>query len=104
MTGWAHIDKHPRFRRVADYLRSKAPPGKLPGRQHIDPIELAELLPWIMLIDVIRQPDAKLRYRIRLVGTEVVKTQGSDGTGKYVEDVLDKAEVAAILEGYGHIV
>jgi len=104
MSGRAHIAEHPRFQRLADYLRSKAPPGKLPGRQHVDPVEIAELLPWIMLIDVLPQPDAEPRYRIRLVGTEVVKTQGSDGTGKYVEEVLDQAEAAAIMKGYGDIV
>ena len=100
----SHLDEHPRFRRLADYLAGKAPPGKLPGRQHIEPTEIADLLPWIMMIDVIAKPGARLRYRIRLVGTEVVTIQGSDGTGKYVEEVLDRDEAAAILLGYGEIV
>ncbi|HYL31915.1 MAG TPA: PAS domain-containing protein [Stellaceae bacterium] len=102
--GASPIDDHPRFRHMADYLAAKAPPGKLPGRQHIEPTEIADLLPWIMMIDVIVAPDAALRYRIRLVGTEVVAIQGSDGTGKYVEEVLDKDEAAAIVRGYGEIV
>jgi hypothetical protein len=34
----------------------------------------------------------------------VVAIQGSDATGKYVEEVLDRAEAAVILEGYGEIV
>ena len=102
--GSASIDEHPRFRRLADYLAGKAPPGNLAGRQHIEPLEIADLLPWIMMIDVIADPGAGLRYRIRLVGTEVVAIQGSDGTGKYVEEVLDKSDVAAILRGYGEIV
>jgi hypothetical protein len=104
MNGRSHIDEHPRFRRLADYLSAKAPAGKLPGRQHVEPTEIAELLPWIMLIDVIAQPGAEPRYRIRLVGTEVVAIQGSDGTGKYVEEVLNKAEAATIVQGYGDIV
>lgn len=99
-----HFDEHPRFRRLADYLANKAPPGKLAGRQHIEPLEIADLLPWIMMIDVTAEPDGGRRYRIRLVGTEVVAIQGSDGTGKYVEEVLDKSDVAAILRGYGEIV
>lgn len=97
-------DEHPRFRRLADYLAGKAPPGKLPGRQHIEPTEIAELLPWMMMVDVIATPDGGLRYRIRLIGTEVVAIQGSDGTGKYVEEVLDKSDVIAILRGYDQVV
>ena len=100
----SHIDEHPRFRRLADYLAKKAPPGKLPGRQHIEPTEIPDLLPWIMMIDVITKPGAEPRYRIRLVGTEVVAIQGSDATGKYVTDVLNKDDVASILQNYGEIV
>jgi hypothetical protein len=99
-----HVAEHPRFRRLADYLASKAPPGKLPGRQHIEPTDMGDLLPWIMLIDVIAAAGSAPRYRIRLVGTEVVEIQGSDQTGKYVEEVLDKAEAAAIMQAYGEIV
>src|SRR5690242_12897874 len=75
MEASSHIDEHPRFRRLADYLASKAPNGKLPGRQHIEPLEIPDLLPWIMLIEVIAHMDAEPRYRIRLVGTEVVATR-----------------------------
>ena len=104
MNAGSHIDEHPRFRRLADYLSGKAAPGKLPGRQHVEPTEIPDLLPWVMLIDVIAQTEGEPRYRIRLVGTETVKIQGSDGTGKYVEEVLNTPEVAAILRGYGEIV
>ncbi len=99
-----HIDDHPRFRRLADYLASKVSPDTLPGRQHIEPTEIPDLLPWIMLVEVIAQADAEPRYRIRLVGTEVVDIQGIDGTGKYVEEVLNRAEAAMIMQGYGEIV
>lgn len=101
----SHVDEHPRFRRLADYLLGKASPGSLAGRQHIEPTEIPDLLPWIMLIDVVQQPNGIPRYRIRLVGTEVVAIQGSDGTGKFVEDVLnDPSGAAAIIEGYHEIV
>jgi len=98
------IDEHPRFRRLSDYLASKAPFGKLPGRQHIEPTEIADLIPWIMLVDIITQADGEPRYRIRLVGTEVVNIQGSDRTGQYVQQVLDSAEATAIMQGYGEII
>lgn len=97
------IDNDPRYRRLADYLESKAPPRKLPGRQHIDPLEIADLLPYVMLIDVIRQAEGEPRYRIRLMGTEVVAIQGRDGTGKYVEEILTDPEGIAIIRRYDEI-
>ena len=98
------IDSHPRFRRLADYLAAKASPGKLAGRQHIDPLEISELLPYLMLIDVVPQAGGEPRYRIRLVGTDVVAIQGQDGTGKYAEEILTAEEGADIIRDYGEIV
>ena len=97
------IERNARFRRLADYLAAKSPPGKLPGRKHIDPLELADLLPWVMLIDVVSQASGEPRYRIRLKGTEVVALQGSDGTGKFVDEVLTGKEGPAIIRGLGEI-
>ena len=95
------FDRHPRFKRLRDYLASKAPPGKLPGRRHIDPLDVPDLLPHIMLVDVVRSPGQRLRYRIRLVGTEVAALQGADETGKFVDDVLTKGP--DIIAGYEEI-
>lgn len=97
------FDKNDRFQRLADYLAAKAPPGKLPGRQHIDPLEFADLLPWIMLIDVLPQTPGEPRYRIRLMGTEVVAIQGADETGRFVEEVLTGADAAEVIRGCDEI-
>lgn len=103
MNATSEIERNARFRRLAEYLAAKAPPGQLPGRKHIDPLELADLLPWVMLIDVIPQTSGEPRYRIRLVGTEVVSIQGSDGTGKFVDEVLTGSDGAAVIRRYGEI-
>ena len=94
------VDSRPEFRRVRDYLRGKAPPGELPAREHIDPLELPDLLPRIMLIDVVRG-SGRPRYRIRLMGSQVVTIQGKDGTGKFVEEVLTIGP--DIIAGYDRI-
>ncbi len=99
------IDRHPRFRRLADYLARKAPPGKLPGRQHIDPLEIPDLLPYLMLLDVMPKQPGPTRYRIRLVGTEVVAIQGADGTDQNVAEVLTAEQgCSEIVRGYEEIV
>ncbi len=104
MNSTSPAESHPRFRRFAAYLAGKAPPSKLPGRQHIDPAEIVDLLPYLMLIDVIPQEKAEPRFRIRLVGTEVVAIQGSDETGSFVDDVLTGDEGASIIRGYNEII
>src|SRR5277367_4446374 len=61
-------DADPRLRRLHDYWRSAHPTGGgLPGRQHLDPCDIAPLLRWIWMMDVHRDP---LRFRYRLLGTE----------------------------------
>jgi hypothetical protein len=97
------IEKHPRFRRLAEYLAAKAGRGKLPGRQHIDPAEIADLLPYLMLVDVVPQPAGEPRYRIRLMGGEVAAIQGEDVTGKFIEDVLTGSEGPEVVHRYGEI-
>lgn len=95
--------RHPRFQDLATYLAAKAPPGRLPGRHHIDPIEIPRLLPYLNLVDVVREADRR-RYRFRLVGTDVAAKNGSDVTGKWVEDAFPPEPAAAITSAYDEVV
>ena len=56
--------------------------GRLPGRQHLDPVDIPKLLPWIWMIDVQRAP---LRFKYRLMGTEQVRVVGRDHTGAWLD-------------------
>jgi hypothetical protein len=78
---------HPRFSWLRDYLAQAAPPGRLPGRQDIDPSRLKALLPFINLVDV--EYDAgELRFRFRLVGTLQTEVAGREISGRYLEDAV----------------
>src|SRR6266849_5312118 len=56
-----------RIRALYDYWCGIHPTEAiLPGRQHVEPLDLAEVLRWLWLVDVQREP---LRFRYRLVGT-----------------------------------
>lgn len=79
--------KDPRFSAFFVYWQSKAPPGRLPGRQHIDPLEIPRLLPHIALYDVVRQ-DNDFRFRFRLVGTGVAEALGADNTGRFIDEIM----------------
>ena len=76
----------------------KCPPGQLPSRTDIDPIEMPKLLPYIILVDVERDP---WRFRARVFGTAIVDAIGFDPTDRYLEDtdgterIQRRAEVLA---------
>ena len=80
--------EHAAHRRLFEYWCSKAQPGRLPGRQAIDPIEIADLLPRIGLLDVVRDPEGTM-FRYRLLGTGITARAGRDVTGKRFDELYD---------------
>lgn len=79
-----HSSWHPAVRQFYEYWRSVAPPGRLPGRQHIKPEDIVPLLPRVFILDVFRDP---FRLRYRLAGTEVVRSVQCELTGRWVDEV-----------------
>lgn len=67
------------------YWRSKIIGGRLPSRAQIDPADIPRLLPHVMLLDVLREPDWDFRYR--LVGTRVVEHLFRDYTGSRFSEI-----------------
>ena len=78
---------HPLAQKVYDYWCENAPAGKLPGRQHLDPLEIPDALPWIAVSDVERAGD-DMRFRLRVIGTSIVKYFGRDSTNKWFEEIF----------------
>ena len=75
---------HPKLQRMYRYWESRRPgPGLLPGRQHIDPLDIPDLLPGIWLLDVQHEP---FRLRYRLVGTRIVEAIGREVTGRWLDE------------------
>jgi hypothetical protein len=72
-----------RIRRAYEYWDSKRGDRTMPSRADIDPSEIRDLLPGVILIDVEHNP---LRLTYRLVGTDEVEARGYDPTGKSVSE------------------
>lgn len=66
------------------YWENKRGDRTMPARRDIDPSDLVDLLPRLMLIDVEQDPR---RYRFRLVGTELVTVYGRDYTNRYLDQL-----------------
>jgi len=58
----------------------------LPRRSEFDPIALKAHLGWIVLIDVEPEP---IRFRYRLVGSNIAEMAGRDVTGSYLDELYD---------------
>jgi hypothetical protein len=72
----------PRVHRFHDYWKARrSAEHAVPLRAAVDPTELRELLPNIVVIEVKQAP---LRFRYRLVGTRVVEFNKLDFTGLYL--------------------
>ncbi|MBI3453640.1 MAG: PAS domain-containing protein [Rhodospirillales bacterium] len=67
------------------YWTGKRKTDRLPGRADIDPLEMGDLLPHLILAEVV-PPDRRIRFR--LVGTEMVINWGEDFTGRYIDDIM----------------
>lgn len=79
--------RSPLIAEMIRYWMAIHPDDRLPGRQHLDPLDIPALLPHVLLTDV--QPNP-LAFRIRVMGTRLVTVFGRDFTGC----VLDETGIA----------
>jgi len=80
------------FAELFAHWQGRAPVGRLPGRQHIDPLDFPrDLLPRIVLFDVERTGDGP-RFRIRVAGTHFVELCGQEPKGKFVDEIGPRPE------------
>jgi len=90
---------NPKLHRLLDYWVSKKPADALPGRQHIDPLEIPDLLAALFLIDVVRQVGGP-RFHFRLMGSDFVSTLGRDFTGQWLDEAAPPESRQALVDGY----
>jgi hypothetical protein len=83
--------------RVLAYWQQKRDAAFAPRRVDIDPIDLVEALPRIMLVDVL--PSAPLDFRYRLSGTGICEVHGVNHTHKRPRD-LTPPEYGALIHAH----
>jgi len=85
------------IRTLYDYWRGKFRGTALPRRADIDPADIPQLVPQIMIVDVERNP---FRVRYRLVGTKIVEMTGFEFTGKYLDEIALPNDKGPFIECY----
>lgn len=80
--------------RILDYWRHRRGDGRWPGRADLDPVDIPDLLPDVVLLDVVGEPP---RFRKRLVGSAIVAREGRDSTGDWLEETINPAVRQEVL-------
>jgi len=85
------------------YWRSIAGSAPMPARRDLNPIDIPAILPWMFLIDVLREAEG-IDFRFRLVGTRNAELVRLDGTGKLVGEAFSEATAATMRRSYTEVV
>jgi hypothetical protein len=73
---------------IHDYWEQKRAGRLAPRRRDIDPVDMVEMLPRIMLVDILGSPP---RFRYRLSGTAIAAIHRTEPTGKGPLDLTPSA-------------
>ncbi|MFN4090528.1 MAG: PAS domain-containing protein, partial [Alphaproteobacteria bacterium] len=74
---------HARLKDLYDYWDRLRGTGSLPPRGAFDPLHIPQLLPNIILNEVVGVPP---RFRIRVEGSAVSAARGFDATGRFLDE------------------
>jgi hypothetical protein len=93
--------RHRKLLSLLEYWMEKKAGRFAPARRDIHPEEMRELLPHVFLVDVEERP---IRFRFRLVGTDIVQSFGIDLTGRYIEELDFSDRPPSMLACYAAVV
>jgi hypothetical protein len=94
----------PEFMQLFDYWCRQTPEGALPGRQHIDPVDLPpRLLPHLLLLDVDRSAGTP-RFRFRVASTNFTGLLGREVTGSCFDELSPPERVEPVCSAFKTIV
>jgi hypothetical protein len=85
--------RHPQLRALYAYWDARRGQRAMPARSDIDPLDIPRHLSTLVLADVLYDP---LRFRLRVVGTELERRAGRTMTG----DVLHEGERPGLYRPY----
>ena len=91
----------PELKAALHYWHSKRGDRPAPTRADIDPVDIAPLLPRVMLVDVSTDP---LDFRFRLAGTGIFKIHGAELTNKRALDLEPQCYAALTHRLYSEAV
>lgn len=85
---------------MLEYWEGRRQGRAMPARADIDPVEIAEILPFLFLVDVIGDAED---FRYRLVGTDIVANTSDDYTGRRSSELRDVGTQDALMALYREV-
>ena len=98
------LDDAPELRTLLDYWRGKCPPGGIPGRNAIEPLELKSHLGSLFIVEPL---DGENDFRYRLIGADLTAIHGQEFTGSTVRQLmygLSADDANAMINAYQIVV
>jgi len=87
---------------IAYWQRIRPSDGLLPGRRHFDPVEIPRLLPYIGLLDVVREP--YIRVKGRMGGSKLTEVYGTGLVGSFFDEVIPDFDDSRAAKDYRQVV
>jgi hypothetical protein len=87
----------PRLRELKRYWDGKRGDRTMPARADLDPLEIPELLPYLVLVDTAETLE---EFRYRLIGTEACAGFDRDPTGARFADLPRTERFDEVYNGY----
>ncbi|MFD2207126.1 PAS domain-containing protein [Kiloniella antarctica] len=92
------------FKTLYDYWCAISPGnGLLPGRQHLNPAEIIEILGRIALVDV-SFDNGKYDFHYRLWGSFLTEIIGKDCTGKFISELFPPENLPLVQNAFESVV
>lgn len=96
----------PRLRQAFDYWAAKCGSRRMPARADLEPAEMKPLLPYLVLMDVLRdaRPGWPLDFRYRLIGTVTDAMMNARYTGKCMSELPHQQPDSRIWQNLTRVV
>lgn len=92
------IEEQP-LREFYDYWSQCRNNRAIPRRKDIDPVDIPQLLPSLMLLEVHPAPHGDYHFWFRLVGTAICDIAGTDLTGRWLHEMFYPGPYVSYLVG-----
>jgi hypothetical protein len=95
----------PRLRQAFEYWVAKCGSRPIPARADLDPAEIKPLLPYLVLMDVLRdsRPGWPLDFRYRLIGSVTDAMMNARYTGKCMSELPHQQPDSRLWQSLSHV-
>jgi hypothetical protein len=91
-----------RIHRIYAHWQEKRGNRPMPARHDIDAVDLTYCLGYVCLIEVLRDPGPRFRFRVD--GSNLADLTGFEMTGKFADEIPDLDYRDLVVELYGQVV